>query len=339
MTQNETETETPEPPASLQSQTQDQPQGPSHLLAAAREHLGLSQEEVAQRLHLDASVIACIDANDFQNISIPVYIKGYLRAYAGLVGLSGDKVVAMFDDMQQSEEPADESSGTAKNLSMTIATSVIQMGFIGLFLLAVIVALVWWLARDGDKPALEISWSEDTEAVLEDIEFPVDDSSEAPASEQLVAISPVPEKTNAPAPARSQAEDLAAAETAAPPPPQDETQPEAAATETLDQLDEPEVQIARERRNNGNYITIDAGGADQLEFTFTDDCWIEITDARTKIYANLHRDQDQIIARATAPFNILLGEVNAVQMIYNGRQFDITPHIRSDGSARLVLAD
>ena len=69
---------------------------PSELLVEARQRLGLSQKEVADELYLTTSFIEYIDVGEFASIPKPAFIKGYLRAYARVVELSGDEIVALY---------------------------------------------------------------------------------------------------------------------------------------------------------------------------------------------------------------------------------------------------
>lgn len=59
------------------------------ILASLREQKGLTQEDIARRIHIRKTVVADIEKD--QQIDVPlVFIKGYIRAYAELVGLSVD---------------------------------------------------------------------------------------------------------------------------------------------------------------------------------------------------------------------------------------------------------
>jgi cytoskeleton protein RodZ len=127
--------------------------GASALLTEARERLGLSQEEVADQLYLTTSFIKHIDDGEFSRIPKPAFIKGYLRSYARVVGLSGDEIVALYDAELQVAEPTlemqkvtEEDLGTA-----SITGPVLQTGLIGLAGMALIVAVIWWAVSDPEE--------------------------------------------------------------------------------------------------------------------------------------------------------------------------------------------
>ena len=127
--------------------------GASALLTEARERLGLSQKEVADQLYLTTSFIKHIDDGEFSRIPKPAFIKGYLRTYARVVGLSGDEIVALHDAELQVAEPTlemqkvtEEDLGTA-----SITGPVLQTGLISLAGMALIVAVIWWAVSDPEE--------------------------------------------------------------------------------------------------------------------------------------------------------------------------------------------
>ena len=71
--------------------------GPGAALRQAREQLGLSQQQTAEQLTLDVSVITALDADDFASLGADVFVKGHLRRYAALLGLPPDEVLASYD--------------------------------------------------------------------------------------------------------------------------------------------------------------------------------------------------------------------------------------------------
>ena len=127
--------------------------GASALLTEARERLGLSQKEVADQLYLTTSFIKHIDDGEFSRIPKPAFIKGYLRTYARVVGLSGDEIVALYSEELQVAEPTlemqkvtEEDLGTA-----SITGPVLQTGLISLAGMALIVAVIWWAVSDPEE--------------------------------------------------------------------------------------------------------------------------------------------------------------------------------------------
>jgi cytoskeleton protein RodZ len=72
-------------------------QTPGAMLEHERTRQGLSVQQAAEGLHLDAWIIEAIEANRFLALGAPVYAKGYLRKYALLLGLAPEVVVTRYD--------------------------------------------------------------------------------------------------------------------------------------------------------------------------------------------------------------------------------------------------
>ena len=124
----------------------------SGMLAEARKAKGLSQEDVASQLFLTATMIRQIDEGQVQALGKTAYIRGYLRTYAKVVGLSEDTVVAAFNEIQQVEvdttevhELVEEPVGVNR-----FTGPVVQTGLIGLALVLLVMLLVWIFADNED---------------------------------------------------------------------------------------------------------------------------------------------------------------------------------------------
>jgi cytoskeletal protein RodZ len=76
-------------------------------LLRERELRGLSPEDVARVTRLAPAVIDAIEAGDPERMPPRGYLVGYLRSYAGAVGLDADEVVLRFQEAGGvAEEPA-----------------------------------------------------------------------------------------------------------------------------------------------------------------------------------------------------------------------------------------
>jgi cytoskeleton protein RodZ len=143
----------------------------SELLAEARRRLGFSQKEVADELYLSTAFIEYIDVGEYSSIPKPAFIKGYLRAYARVVELSGDEIVALYQGELQVTEPTPEIKRVteAKVGTASITGPVLQTGLIGLVGLGLVVAFIWWLVSDPEKkPPLITTQPADLQLASED---------------------------------------------------------------------------------------------------------------------------------------------------------------------------
>lgn len=70
------------------------PQGAGTRLREAREAAGLSQADVAARLKMPVRVVRSLEDEDWSRLGAPVYVRGQLRSYARLLGITTGQVEA-----------------------------------------------------------------------------------------------------------------------------------------------------------------------------------------------------------------------------------------------------
>jgi cytoskeleton protein RodZ len=123
--------------------------GPGAALRLAREQLGLSQQQAAEQLTLDVSVITALDADDFATLGADVFVKGHLRRYAALLGLPEGDVVASYDRSKAHLEPP--SLIPRARIEMMPERSQVNWGWVvgGAALLLLAAGLVGYLSEYG----------------------------------------------------------------------------------------------------------------------------------------------------------------------------------------------
>ena len=62
-------------------------------LRMAREHLKMSQNDVAEATRMKVHMVDSIERNDFSRIAVPLYGKGFIKLYAECVGLDPEPLV------------------------------------------------------------------------------------------------------------------------------------------------------------------------------------------------------------------------------------------------------
>ncbi|OHE81362.1 MAG: hypothetical protein A2107_12175 [Verrucomicrobia bacterium GWF2_62_7] len=75
-------------------------------LQAARERKRISLETAAQATKIKAEYLAALEANKFDHIEAPVYVRGFLRIYAEYVGLDPKPLVNQFNNLKSAESAA-----------------------------------------------------------------------------------------------------------------------------------------------------------------------------------------------------------------------------------------
>lgn len=79
------------------------PAGPGPRLRAAREACGYDIQDIAKQLRLHPHIIEDLERDQFSDHLALVFVRGYLRSYANLIGLDPDEVVAEFNALGYEE--------------------------------------------------------------------------------------------------------------------------------------------------------------------------------------------------------------------------------------------
>ena len=82
------------------------PSSPGARLKREREASGLTEQQAAEALNLDPTVIMVLEANDFAALGAPVFAKGHLRRYASMLGIAEDEILGAYERSKEHvEEP------------------------------------------------------------------------------------------------------------------------------------------------------------------------------------------------------------------------------------------
>lgn len=129
-------------------------------LRAARSAQGLSLEQLAAELRIEARQLAALERNDFAQIGVPVFVKGYLKQYGTRLGLNPAELIAAYQNQDAAQDIAIQPSRTIKMRDER------QIAFwvVAIVVLTVLAALLayWWinepvLAFSGRSEAAELS--------------------------------------------------------------------------------------------------------------------------------------------------------------------------------------
>ena len=86
-------------------------EGPGQALQAAREARELSVPQVADQLKLSSAAVTALEANDWDRLPAPVFVRGYIRAYARLMTLDGEALLEGGLGAAAGEVEGDSSTG------------------------------------------------------------------------------------------------------------------------------------------------------------------------------------------------------------------------------------
>lgn len=288
MTSDEQHNQTSKPPKTETS--------PGKILSAAREQAGLSQNEVAGELYMTLTKVRSLENDDFDRLHSDTFIRGYLRAYANLLKIDVELVMAAYDAQAQRlgliEAPVlkvAESSGKKTWLFIAI------MGFV----LVVLWLISIWFFDNKKEPDYPLP------ATLvmpqENIDLQVSSSAgvaveTAPAEQEDTApLATLPEAGSG---SVQQAESSVSAVVPS-------TQP---ATDSLLRKDRAAEKL------------------DELVFAFSEECWLEVSDAQGDVLATqLEPAGSQVTVQGHAPFEVKVGNVQGVSIRLNGQPVSVVP--------------
>jgi len=300
---------------------------PGTILRAAREQAGISVREMADRLNWMQSIVTAVEEDDFDALRGPAFVRGYLRAYARVVAVDEERVVAAYGALVPEHGSAKKSarSGNTEGSSQATGFSVA----VGIGVAILFIAGVWWFQQDSAEPA----------AVKQPV--PREQASRAQreqARSDIAMSASVQASTERALQAENLATEIAAAEALA-------TQNQSSAagddTEGLATLpsvvsDEAGVPAAPDLASGAEVSRSEtaaagvepalelAAGQSGLSFRFSADCWLEVRDANGQlIYADLRSAGDELNLQGQPPFSVLAGNAGALQVFYENEEFVI----------------
>jgi len=153
--------------ADEQATTETRPTGigPGERLQAARIQRGLSIDDVAGRMHLSISILEAIEENNFEEITAPIFVKGYLRAYARIVLLDEDDMIRQYSEYYSEEDPPISSTSSMVPELSVGDVRIKWTTYLVILVLAALLAVWWWNKGQNEEAPISLdSQSTDAEA-------------------------------------------------------------------------------------------------------------------------------------------------------------------------------
>lgn len=311
---------------------------PGRRLRVTRQARNLTVERVASQLHLAPDLIAALERDDYDALPGSVFVIGYMRNYARVVGLDPEPLLDAYratspqatlaQPRTRSSSPRQAGSG---HLLVRLLSVVIVVAAGGL-------AYSWWQSQYGDTSPTEAQPEESAAAVAiaspparGDITAPRGKSMDPPnerlapdsSTLQIPQVDPsTPAPLQAPAlvseppePTASEPEPTAAEDTSnAQADPGDDT---AAAAPAPESAPPPGGQEAPPPTEG------------QITMSFSGPCWVDIRDSanKFKLFGEMGKG-DRHVLGGTPPYSVILGNASAVTITIADAPFDL------DGIAR-----
>lgn len=123
---------------------------PGLILAEHRVEMNYTTEYVAERLHLRVCIIEMLEDDDYGSMPEPVFIKGYIRAYARLLGIASEPLLASFNKLHGSEKKLEKALWQSRRQSNK-AERAIRWVTTGFATIVIVAVAMWWFANKENE--------------------------------------------------------------------------------------------------------------------------------------------------------------------------------------------
>jgi len=324
----------------------------------------MSLEQVAKETLLTSRYLKALEADDYDTLPGTTFVRGYLRRYAGIVGVSADALVAEFDVIWQARtaaaalvadekprvahKPAAYSSSASSRRTFFTRTArqfplatLLSWGSV-LLLLALLLGSLFWNDSTTVSPAQETSETIDLNAAVAPTPATVLGS---PASTGVSAGS----LSNAPVtaagtvnPTAASTPDASTVATAPATTPAPAAKPVApATTPVIAPTPSPAAANTAVPTTTIPVVSLPAAPAeaaapvpprsDTLSFNFTGKSWISVRDSTgQELVYGLKNAGQSVTVTGQPPFAINIGSVRDTQMSRNGTPINLKPYTRGE---------
>jgi cytoskeleton protein RodZ len=280
---------------------------PGQMLRSAREARQFSIAELVTQTRLAKATIEALERDDFNELSKPVFVRGYLRKCAKVLDVPEEGLINAYaswtgTSIKPEPLPVTVSEPVQRYADDDVRTLPWKQALVAAIVIGI---ALWWL---GSRSKPETPGEQATTTVLEPasgtgtttLELP------APSGETLGAAEPAGTDDLIP-PAEEQPEEVQpAAPVVAAPPPVEQAPP--ANTETT------------------------------LHLNVTNSSWVEITDSAGKRLAyGLLQPGETRALNGRPPYNVLLGNAAGVSMMLGSQPIDLAAHTSNTGTAKLTV--
>jgi len=309
---------------------------PGDTLRQARESNGWSLAEVALKLNLTTTSLGNLEAGAFDKLPGHTFARGYIRAYAKLLGIDQAILVQEFDQFTGTDSQGSNVHGLGR-IEEPVRVSHTILRIVSLLLLIAVIGggFVWWQdqtsqrAKDLTSNAMEHVEVESADGTTQI--HPLDEPEDQAVAESQAAPE-APAATEQPA-----APEIAPAATAAAPAPATPAAPAHTPAAPVQTPATPAPAAPAAPAISPPTTPALIAGDGRVQITFIADCWTQVTDGNGKVlFSGLKRKGDTLDQGGKPPLTLRLGFARGAQVAYNGQPVDVAP-FTSGETARLKL--
>ncbi|SEQ58068.1 cytoskeleton protein RodZ [Solimonas aquatica] len=295
---------------------------PGSLIRAARESSGLSLDDLASMIKLARSTLEALERDDFQALLEPVYVRGYYRKCAKVLGLDEKALLDGYAQRVTHKSPLPPSKlrlasggdlGSTNRLPVPTAVLVA--------VLAILACALLWFLRGAGSPAAHNSATSSVPSNV--VTTPMAGESGATNAEPQQQAPAVETPTAPGADAAAVTAPEASAPATAP-----EISPSVAPTPA------PAAQAASTPPADEQAVV----GEGAALFKFKKSSWLRIKDADGRLVVRAEFPAgSQRRYGGKQPLDVFIGAAADVTLEYEGKAIDLAPYTRENKTAWLVL--
>lgn len=285
------------------------------VLKTLRAERNLSVEDISQQTRISIQKLQWLEEGEFEKFEAPVFVRGYIRSYAKVVAGDADNLVALYDETLTEDDQAiavsiasntalnKASTSSAKQQLLAALKGIPIWAIAGLIILVLAVVLFMGGGESSDSgvsssqenPSSQASTAQEAES-----ENAAEKPSEAPSDITGEVIEEVLEVND------------------------EATVSEPVSPSALPVSDPSSFEQVGEEDDLPTSLSTSELAQSRLDFSFSDDCWVEVIDATDKvIFADLKNKGDNLRLFGLAPFNVMLGNAKAVTLNVDDKPVDI----------------
>lgn len=324
---------------------------PGQQLKRGREAMGLTQQQVADRLHLRLGNIQDIETDTHKpGVSI-TFTKGYVRIYAKLLGMPVDPLLEAFDILHQGEkQPAKLQSFSQRVAKQANDDRWMMVTYLIVFL--VIASLVIWWYQQSDKSIMNrlnlfsettteqgksnnIDEGQAVNVMTNNLKMPdelaipeedIKNQNEPKNVSDTIVGEAASELKKAAVTGTNKAQVLA----------QQGVEAIEQAADDLSDIDNPiddedsadEMFSSADSQNVNGYI-VNGDGTVDVVFTFKDDCWLSVTDVNEEVMAVGVKVKGRVMSvSGIPPISVNMCPPNTVDIAFGGAPVDLSKYPR-----------
>ncbi|WBA08132.1 cytoskeleton protein RodZ [Salinivibrio kushneri] len=307
-----------------QAQSDTQP-APGEVLKQAREKMGWSVRDVADRLRLRVSVIEDLEQNNPDMDQLATFTRGYLRSYAKLMQIDADQLLGNSNMEASSAATVQKMQSFSRKTRRQKSES--RLMWLSWVIIAIAVGItgVWYW--QNQQAMTSVPTQLDSQQADELVTTPSEQDSAMVATDAPAMAEPA--ATDSTASQGAELQETDAQDTVNEPVSSQEnrsvsTESESGTAAEPVQMDETTTQIDPEAQPTAEDEAPASTVNNRLVMTFSGDCWIDVRDANgERLATGIKSEGEQVTLTGDTPYQLVLGAPSVVKITFNGDNIDL----------------